>query len=293
MNTKDKLIFCGNSSIDHIITHQDTKDVIGGSAVYSAIAGSLLDGKEVSIISSIGYDFPLDILDNLKIDTKYVQRYNCKTNSFAIDERHNRVFLRSGSYLPIQIPDNIHANHLHVSCRKGVPFIEVINKIKAQHYSFDVMWSSVKDYLPELSECLKKADFLFCNNDEYKIMKQNGLIDSLPQDLTIFTTDKHGVSYQKGKEQKYFPTIKTDNVVSTVGAGDTFIGGFLSSFNGNNLNESIYHALAMASLSINDFGNIHLTGKYTEINETKKTIQRMDKNNETQFNIYNRSILQR
>lgn len=41
MSIKDKLIFCGNSSIDHIITHRGTKDVIGGSAVNAAIAGSL------------------------------------------------------------------------------------------------------------------------------------------------------------------------------------------------------------------------------------------------------------
>ncbi len=78
MIIKDKLTFCGNSSIDHIITYQGTKDVIGGSAVNAAIAGSLFGNKEISIISSIGYDFPIDVLDKLNIDTQYIQQYKNK-----------------------------------------------------------------------------------------------------------------------------------------------------------------------------------------------------------------------
>ncbi len=129
-----------------------------------------------------------------------------------------------------------------------------MNKIHAQSYSLDVMWSSIKDFLPELSACLKKADFLFCNDSEFIIMQRNGLIniDSLPQNLSIFITDKTGVFYQKGNNRKYFTTIKTDDVISTVGAGDTFLGSFLSLFNGKNLNEAVYQALAIEI--INEYG---------------------------------------
>jgi len=293
MSIKDKIIFCGNSSIDHIIAHQGTKNVIGGSAVNSAIAGNLFSNKEISVISSVGYDFPLDILNKLNIDTQYIQKYETKTNSFKIDEINNRISLINDAYTPIIIPEHLHTSHLHVSCRKGVPFIDAINNIDAQYYSLDVMWSSIKDFLPELSACLKKADFLFCNDSEFIIMKRNGIIDTLPQNLTIFTTDKNGVCYQKGKKQKYFPPMKMDNIVSTVGAGDTFLGSFLSSFNGCNLNDAVYQALAMASISVTDFGNIHLLDKSIEINKAKNTIKNMDKTDETKFNISNRTILQR
>lgn len=293
MNIKDKLIFCGNSSIDHIITHQGTKDVIGGSAVNAAIAGSLFGNKEISIISSVGYDFPLDILDKLNIDTQYIQKHETKTNSFNIDEINNRISLINSAYAPIIIPEQLTTNHLHISCRKGVPFTDAMNKIHAQSYSLDVMWSSIKDFLPELSACLKKADFLFCNDSEFIIMQRNGLIDSLPQNLSIFTTDKTGVYYQKRNERKYFATIKTDDVISTVGAGDTFLGSFLSTFNGKNLNEAVYKALAMASISVKDYGNLHLRNKSIEISKAQNTIQNMDKKDETKFNISNRTILQR
>ena len=80
MSIKDKIIFCDNSSIDHIISHQGSKNVIGGSAVNAAIAGSLFGNKEVSIISSIGYDFPIDVLDKLNIDTQHIQQYKNKSN---------------------------------------------------------------------------------------------------------------------------------------------------------------------------------------------------------------------
>lgn len=295
MSIKGKLIFCGNSSIDHIITHRGTKDVIGGSAVNAAIAGSLFGNKEISIISSIGYDFPLDILDKLNINTQYIQQYENKTNSFSIDEINNKISLINSAYTPIIIPEQLTTDHLHISCRKGVPFTDAMNKIHAQSYSLDVMWSSIKDFLPELSACLKKVDFLFCNDSEFIIMQRNGLIniDSLPQNLSIFTTDKTGVYYRKGNERKYFATIKTDDVISTVGAGDTFLGGFLSSFNGKNLNEAVYQALAMASISVKDYGNIHLRNKSIEISKAQNTIQNMDKKDETKINIYNRPILQR
>lgn len=289
----NKLIFCGNSSIDHILTHKGAKETIGGSAVNAAISGSLFGNKEIALISSVGYDFPIDTLDKLNISTEHMQQYEENTNSFIIDEINNTVSLKSKQYLPIIIPDNTETNHLHVSCRKGVPFVDAFNKIKSQHYSLDVMWSSVKDFLPELSACIQKADFLFCNDTEFMMMKREGLIDTVPENLIIFTTDKHGVIYQKGKKQKYFHTIKKEDVVSTIGAGDTFLGSFLSSFNGNNLNEAVYQSLAMASLSTEDFGNMHLLNKFSEINKTKNIIRNMDKNNETTFNIYNRPVLQR
>lgn len=294
MNTKNKLMFCGNSSIDYIITDQGEKNVIGGSAINAAISAVLANkNNETSIVSSVGCDFPLNILNNLNIDTQYIFKSEQETNSFIIDEINNTIHLKNTSYLPIVIPNNIRTNHLHVSCRKGVPFIDAINKIDAQHYSLDIMWSSVKDFIPQLSACLKKADFLFCNDGEFRILTQNGVTNLFPENLTVFITNRKGVYCQKGIQQKYFETIQVRDSVSTVGAGDTFLGGFLGLFNGNNLNDAIQQALAMASISIKDFGNIHLANKSAEINQAKKIIQHWDKNNETKFDIYNRSILQR
>ena len=82
MNTKNKLIFCGNSSIDHIITTTGTKNIIGGSAVNSAIAAANQTDKNIAIISSVGSDFPVNILDDINIDTKYIKE---NTGKFDAD----------------------------------------------------------------------------------------------------------------------------------------------------------------------------------------------------------------
>lgn len=106
-------------------------------------------------------------------------------------------------------------------------------------------------------------------------------------------TDKNGVIYQKGESRKQFKTIEVTPIVSTVGAGDTFLGQFLSHYKKDNLDQSVYCGLAAASISVQDFGNLHLFNKTTEIEQARKSIQITDKQNDTKAYIYNRSIMQR
>lgn len=292
MNT-NSLIFCGNSSIDRIVTKQGMVNVIGGSACNSAIAAALSGHKNISLISSIGQDFPIAEVENLGINTEYLQSCKEKSNTFIIDDENKSISMLNPTYLPIKIPDNLKAEHLHVSCRKGVPFVEAMTKIKAYHYSMDVMWSSLKDFSSDISSLLKKVDYLFCNDTEFLMMQRLGVLENLSQSLAIFMTDKTGVTYRKGKNVKHFSTIDVKPVVSTVGAGDTFLGAFLASFNKNNLDEAVYKALSMASISIKDYGNLHLKNKKEEMIKTEEMIRNMDKQHDPRVNFYNRSIVQR
>lgn len=234
------------------------------------------------------------MLEKFNIDMKYAHiDYNKPSNAFIIDEIQNSISLAQSHFLPIHIPNNLQANHLHVSCRRGVPFKEAFNKIQASSYSLDIMWSSVKDFLPELSECLNKTNFLFCNDTEYNILKSKGIVENFPKELMTMITDKNGVMYKKGEKQKYFKTVEISPTISTVGAGDTFLGQFLSKYHGDNLEQSIYHGLAAASISVQDYGNLHLFDKVVEIENAKNSIQNMDKQNDPRTYIYNRSIMQR
>ena len=292
MNTNN-LIFCGNTSIDRIITKQKTINVIGGSACNSAIAAALSNHQNVSLLSSIGHDFPIQEIENLRIDTQYIQHHKEASNAFIMDEINNQISILNPAYLPIKIPDNLKAEHLHVSCRKGVPFVEAMTKIKASHYSMDFMWSSLKDFSSDISSLLKKVDYLFCNDTEFLMMQRLGILENLSQSLGIFMTDKTGVTYRKGKNVKHFSTIDVNPVVSTVGAGDTFLGAFLASFNKNNLDEAVYKALSMASISIKGYGNLHLKDKKEEMIKTEEMIRNMDKQHDPRVDFYNRSIVQR
>ena len=292
MSTEDNLLFCGNSSIDRIITQSGTKDVLGGSACNSAIAARLSGKKNISLLSSVGNDFPIDTLDSLGIDVSYTKIYDRCSNIFIMDEINNQVSLFNPEYLPIKIPEYLNVKHLHVSCRKGVPFQKAFQKIDAESYSLDVMWSSVKDFLPELSDCIMKTDFLFCNDDEYNILCKNNINTKFSDNLHIFITDKAGVTYQKGTYKRHFQTVKVSPIVSTVGAGDTFLGGFLSYYDGKNIDHAVYNGLAMASTSIQYFGNLHILNKASDIDLLRKQIERIN-TNETRLAIYHRSLMQR
>lgn len=292
MSTEDSLLFCGNSSIDHIITPTGTRNVLGGSACNSAVAALLSGKKSISLLSSVGNDFPIDTLDRLGIDVSHTKIYDRCSNIFIMDEINNRISLFNPEYLPIKIPEYLDVKHLHVSCRKGVPFQEAFQKINAETYSLDIMWSSVKDFLPELSDCLTKADFLFCNDDEYNILCKNNINNHFSDNLNIFITDKTGVTYQKGKYKRHFQTVKVSPIISTVGAGDTFLGGFLSYYDGKNIDNAVYNGLAMASTSIQNFGNLHILNKASDIDLLREQIERMN-TNETKLAIYHRSLMQR
>lgn len=291
ISNNSKLVFCGNSSFDHITTFCGVKTVIGGSAINSAISALLSSKKDISIISSIGNDFPQEFFEKLNINTQYIYKHDSETNIFEIDEIKNSVILKNRNYLQIIIPENMQTDCLHISCRRGVPFVDAIKKIKAEYYSLDVMYSSIEVLISELKDCLKKINFLFCNNDEFIIMGKRGLLNMFPKNLIIFVTDKMGVCCRRGVEKKFYSTISEKDPVSTVGAGDTFLGGFLASFNGDNFDEAIYQALAIASISIKDFGVVHLLDRNNEINRARNKIRDMDKCNETKFNIYNWPIM--
>lgn len=131
MNLKSDLLFCGNASLDTIICNNGTQIVIGGSSCNSAISAALNTKKQISLFTSLGSDFPIQKLRHLNIDTKNIDLYDVPSNAFVVDEIENTISLKQPQYLPIKIPNDIKTSHLHVSCRRGVPFKEMFTEIQA------------------------------------------------------------------------------------------------------------------------------------------------------------------
>ncbi|UCG13863.1 MAG: hypothetical protein JSU72_05170 [Deltaproteobacteria bacterium] len=96
-----------------------------------------------------------------------------------------------------------------------------------------------------LASLLRYADLLFCNKNEYAYIRK---LVGKPKIPIIMTLGGEGACLIHGNEEIFCPTKRVDNVVKTVGAGDSFRAGFYRALmNGENLKEAIQFANAVAS----------------------------------------------
>lgn len=231
MKKKD-LVFIGNISRDKIVcTDLIYRETWGGSALHSAISARKVTKTPISIFSAIGKDFSIRILAHNKIQFLGKQNLNRKCNTFLIDEVNETCINEAQTYVthPI-IPQEISGKHIHVSLRKGTYAEKILrhSKLMYETLSVDVMIHSVNDHVESLKRISKKASYLFCNSKEYPVIK--GVIS--PQTHTFVTDGPHLLRYIHKKTMETFPIpkISKDSIISTTGAGDTFIGSLLGSY---------------------------------------------------------------
>ncbi len=249
------LCFVGNSSIDLIKTENGSMETFGGSAIYSSLSCRSVSNKSIGIISNVNSDLK-KILDSKQIYLfgKVVD----EINTFEIDESLDYCkFIRQGNN-DILINEDIEVNYLHVSFRKGVNIDNILNnsKIRYNHLSIDVMIHSIDSFIDMIEKYIDKIDIIFCNNQEYQVLKKH--FNNLP--LAIITNQNKPVIAVNKSENIYFNVPQNISTVSSTGAGDSFIGGFLAEYSKNrNLNSAINTGIVNASYSITKFGPIDIS----------------------------------
>lgn len=251
------LCFAGNSSIDLIKNGNWNKETFGGSAIYSSLSCRSVSDKSIAIISNVD--------NNLKklLDSKQIYLFGevvDEINVFEIDESLGTCNFIKQVNNNILINEDIEVNYLHVSFRKGVNIDNILNnpKIRYNHLSIDVMIYSIDSFIDMIRKYIDKIDMIFCNNEEYQVLKKHFL--SLP--LTIITNQNKPVIAVNNKENLYFNVPQNISKVSSTGAGDSFIGGFLAEYLKNqNLNSAINTGIANASYSVTKLGPIDISSK--------------------------------
>lgn len=246
------ICFVGNSSIDFIKNKKGTNKVFGGGAVYSSLSCRSISYKRIGIISNVDR--------NLKglIDLKQIHLFGNvvdEMNTFKIDESLDTCTFLKQDNNDIVINDDIEVDYLHVSFRKGVNIDNILKnpKIRYNHLSIDVTKHSLNSFIDMIEKYIDKIDFVFCNNEEYQVLKKH--FKSLP--LTIVTNQNKPVIVVGKDENLFFDVPQIIPIISCTGAGDSFIGGFLAEYSNNQkLDKAINAGITNASHSITKFGPI-------------------------------------
>ena len=275
------ILFVGNSSYDIIVCQGNTYNCIGGSAINSCFGAICYKSPRIAICTHIGVDFLIELLSFYQINIDAVEISNRPSNRFYINEDKKEIKLQTKTYLQVNNRLNYSfISHMHVSIRFGVNAEAFFSNNTAKSISVDVMQSSIANSVNILRKYIQYINFIFCNKDEYLTLVNNFEFDfSGHKNLTLIITDATGVEIIKSNEVVFIKNLpkNTIKVKNTVGAGDTFIGSFLSYYlTSGDLVTSGYLGLAAATLSVTDIGTIHILKKKQKLMEYFELIKQLN-----------------
>jgi sugar/nucleoside kinase (ribokinase family) len=280
------LLVTGSIGIDTIRTPQGcSENCIGGSAIYFTMAASFF--SHVRFIGVVGSDCPFDIpkvFAGKDVDLRGLEvRKTSKTFRWAgtyketMDDRvTDHMELNVLAEHPPVVPKAF-ADSKFVFLANTAPRlqIELLSQIKSPVFvAADTMDCWIKDYMPDLSELLKKIHCLIINSDEAKLLaRQFNLIKAAEQILAMgpaIVIIKKGESgslmCSKDGSKFVLPAFPATEVIDPTGAGDSFAGGFMGYLaqarktNFESLKTAVAYGTVVASFTIADFSLNGLTG---------------------------------
>ena len=241
------LLVTGSIGIDTVRTpHGSSENCIGGSAIYFSMAASFF--SHVRFIGVVGADCPFDIPEifaGRDVDLGGLEvRSTSKTFRWAgtyketMDDRvTDHIELNVLAEHPPVVPRTF-ADSRFVFLANTAPRlqIELLGQIESPTFvAADTMDCWITDYLPDLTELLKKVDCLIINEDEAKLLAQQfNLIRAAehilamgPQVVIIKKGESGSLMCLENGNRFVLPAYPAPDVLDPTGAGDSFAGGFM------------------------------------------------------------------
>jgi sugar/nucleoside kinase (ribokinase family) len=277
------IVSVGHLSIDSIFLPDRNLPfvVLGGSSAYVSFAARRLEAR-VCVVSKVGNDFPeayrwwleqegIDLTGLSKVESAQTTRFELEYNSDLSD----RV-LRLKSRAPLigvdDLPSSLKAKAIHIAPIAGEIPYEVAEKLRscAEVLSLDPQ-GLIRNFGDDGSVALGSlADKRILGLvDIFKSsMKEIEAVTGLPDlssavkaihdqgvKIVIVTLGAQGVAVSVENATHNVPAYKSDKVVDPTGAGDAFIGGFLSEYvQGEDLPWCSCVGTAVASLVVQAVG---------------------------------------
>ncbi|MGQ9551131.1 MAG: carbohydrate kinase family protein [Candidatus Bathycorpusculaceae bacterium] len=248
----------GHFSIDSISLPNRNKPfvVLGGAAAYVSFIVRRLDGS-VFVVSKIGVDFPSAYLWWLKqegIDVSGVIRseHACTTSfqleySSDLSSRNLRLKNRAPQIVVADLPNSLHAQAVHIAPIAGEIPCETVEQLKgcAQVISLDPQ-GSLRSFdesgnvsyspLPD-KRLLDLVDIYKSSFEEITILTGLSDLNSAIRavhdygvETVIVTSGAKGAVLSVEKTLYKVPAYKLGKFIDPTGAGDVFMGGFLTEY---------------------------------------------------------------
>ncbi len=265
----DELLVAGLVALDTLDGPFGTvRDELGGSAVYFALAASLI--MPVRVIAPVGRESVErlhEAMADRPIDTGGVVVLDAPTYRWRAQQAMSRN-------IDLGNRDSIY-DHWEPSAPEGFAGWAFVGSMRpdrqAQMMSLlggasllaaDAMLSYVRSQPPQAREVVQRASWYFCNRDEFfalggrdsETFRREAQLDGL-----VLKEGAHGVTAFVAGASVHVPALTDVPVVDTTGAGDAVAAGMLAhwlSVEGaaDMLRESLMWGVACASIAIADIG---------------------------------------
>lgn len=272
------LLVVGSIALDSVFSpFGETADALGGSAVYFAVAGSIL--HPVQVVGVVGDDYPFEELERLAprgIDWSGVER--AKGESFRWKGKYSydlqsreTLETRLGVFADFQpkLPDAFRdARYLFLGNIDPELQLSVLQQVRRPDIVVcDTMNYWIQGKRPELLELLKQVDVLMVNDSEARELSGDWnihragrwILQHGPKSVVI-KQGEYGALLIEPNRTFYVPAFPLENVFDPTGAGDSFAGGFMAylaqrgTINNDNVRRAMVYGAAMGSYAVESFG---------------------------------------
>ncbi len=274
------LVAVGTVAFDDIETpFGRAEKVIGGACTYISLAASYFV-QPVRIVSVIGDDFPVTMLDDLKsrgVDLEGLQVRPGERSFFWAGKYHRDLNTRDtldtqlnvlANFDPVLPESYQHAEYLMLGNLTPQVQLRVLEQLqsKPKLIAMDTMNFWMDSAMSDLLQVIKKVDVLTINDEEarqlsgeHSLVKAAQVIHQMGPKFLVIKKGEHGALLFHAGELFYAPALPLAEVTDPTGAGDTFAGGFMGwlaktdDLSMENMRRAIIYGSAMASFCVEKF----------------------------------------
>ena len=277
--TVPKLVIIGDSAYDtnRFIGEDGShffKTIYGGAGTYSSVPASLF--YRVGLVSNAGEDFNVDKLKKFNIDLRgFHTRKDEETSRFynilkTRDGQEREIAAEYNERLTATFDDIpkefLKAKYFYISTMLPKNQKQIIEKLRNHNPNVIIGVDTFEEYAnsDETREVFDLADIAFVDKEFSNLIqcKSKTKVIKLGKTGCILLDREHA--------QKFDATV-IENVVDKTGAGDCLNGVFMNLIaNGYSNEVALKKAIEIATLSIKDFGILHIKDRImTERDEAR------------------------